>query len=124
MIAFLRGEPGADVVEGLLLDPDSSCFAHAVNLCELFYDFRRAESEDAAQRALSTLASLNVICREDMDSTFWQDIGRLKADHRISLADCFCIALARRLSAELVTSDHREFDPLVPLALCTIRFFR
>lgn len=50
--------------------------------------------------------------------------GRLKAHGRLSLADCFAIALARRTNAEVVTSDHREFDPVAAAGLCTVRFFR
>ncbi len=36
VIAFLRGEEGADAVTSLLLNED--CMAHAVNLCEIYYD--------------------------------------------------------------------------------------
>ena len=39
MIAFPRDEPGADAVEEALLDSGSQCYAHALNLCEVFYDF-------------------------------------------------------------------------------------
>lgn len=125
MIAFLRDEPGAIVVEGLLLDPANTNFAHGVNLCEVYYDFRRAESEAVAQDALDALAELGITGREDMDPLFWQDAGRIKADHRhVSLADCFCIALARRLDADMVTGEHREIDPLVPLGLCRFHFIR
>jgi PIN domain nuclease of toxin-antitoxin system len=125
LIAFLRREPGSQVVTSFLLDPATICSAHAVNLCEAYYDFRRAEGEAPAQAALATLAGLQLAFREDMDRSFWEDVGRIKADHRpIALADCFAIALARRMSAELLTSDHREFDPLVPLGLCRIRFIR
>lgn len=125
LLAFLRDEPGAAVVESLLLDAGNTCYAHAVNLCEGFYDYHRAGSEAAAQDALARLAAASVLPRADMDTAFWQQVGRLKAQHRpISIADCFCIALAQRLSGEAVTSDHREFDPLVPLGLCPIRFIR
>ena len=34
------------------------------------------------------------------------------------------IALAKQLAGEVVTSDHHEFDALVPLGLCPIRFIR
>jgi predicted nucleic acid-binding protein len=125
MIAYLRDETGADVVEGLLLDPGSTTFAHSINLCEVYYDAVRMSGEADALSALTTLANLRIIFREDMDAALWQDAGRIKAVHRrVALADCFCIALARRLSAELVTSDHHEFDSLVPLSLCQIRFIR
>lgn len=36
MIAFLKGEPGADVVENALLDANSQCMAHAINLFEVY----------------------------------------------------------------------------------------
>ena len=59
-----------------------------------------------------------------MNRRFWQRVGGLKARGRISLADCFCIVLAQELSGEVVTSDHHEFDPLVPLGIVPIRFIR
>lgn len=124
MIAFLRNEPGMNEVRLLLRDPGNTCHAHAVNLCEVYYDFIRAVDESAAQAAIQDLAWARVLLREDMDAAFWQDVARTKAPHRISLADCFCIALARRLNGELVTSDHQDFDPIVPLGLCPVRFIR
>jgi len=35
MIAFLSNEPGAEVVEGVLTEPGSSCYAHIFNLAEV-----------------------------------------------------------------------------------------
>jgi PIN domain nuclease of toxin-antitoxin system len=125
MIAFLRKETGWDLVADLLVDPANSCFAHAINLCEVFYNYHRALGEADAQAALQHLFAAGVLLRADMDPTFWQQVGRLKADHRpISIADCFCIALAQRLNGEAVTSDHREFDPIASLGLCPVRFIR
>jgi PIN domain nuclease of toxin-antitoxin system len=43
LIAFLRDEPGADVVENLFSAPET-CYAHALNLCEVCYDFFRASN--------------------------------------------------------------------------------
>lgn len=54
MIAYLRDEPGADRVEALLLDKNNLCVAHAVNVCEVFYDFIRAEGNwGASQKKFS-----------------------------------------------------------------------
>lgn len=36
MIAYLRGEPGGEVVDRLLQDPAEVCFAHVLNLCEVY----------------------------------------------------------------------------------------
>ena len=70
IIAYLRDEEGADVVESVLLG-NNACVAHAVNVCEVYYD-----------------------------------------------------CLRRGGNAELVTSDHREFDPIAAQGICPIRFIR
>lgn len=41
MVAYLNGEPGGDVVEKALLEQNSECLAHAINLCEVYYLFYR-----------------------------------------------------------------------------------
>jgi predicted nucleic acid-binding protein len=51
-------------------------------------------------------------------------VGQIKVAHRISLADSFAVALAQVEGAELVTSDHREFDPLAEAGVCKFRFIR
>ena len=45
MIAFPRNETGAATVADLLTDPQNECCAHALNLCEVFYDFARSGGE-------------------------------------------------------------------------------
>lgn len=59
-----------------------------------------------------------------MDTDFWQDVGDLKADHSVSLADCVCMALAHRLGVEVVTSDRHEMEPLASAGVCRVRFIR
>jgi PIN domain nuclease of toxin-antitoxin system len=125
MIAYLRGEPGAEIVEALLLDKSNQCLAHAVNLCEVYYDFLRAKDEASALGAIADLNSAGVIARDDMDTQFWQAAGTHKATiKKISLADCFALALANRMQAELVTSDHHEFDAVAEKGYCSVLFIR
>jgi predicted nucleic acid-binding protein len=124
MIAYLRGEAGDAVVDGVLSEPNTICYAHAVNLVEVYYDFLRASDAATANRALRRLRQVGVHTRRDMTDTFLRSIGTLKARGKISLADCFCIALAQSLGGDLYTSDHHEFDALVPLGLCSIQFIR
>ncbi len=124
MIAYLNNELGADVVEAAMIDPASQCYAHAMNLCEVFYQFYRAGGESSATGAISDLHSMNVIERADFDQTFWQDAGRLKANGGVSLADCFAIALTNRLGGALLTSDHHELDAVAAAGICSITFIR
>ncbi|HET6386716.1 MAG TPA: PIN domain-containing protein [Armatimonadota bacterium] len=124
LVAYLNGEPGASVVAGLLPDPNNLCYAHAINLCEVFYGTLRAANERAARAAITTLYTDGVIMRRDMSERFWKRVGRLKATGKISIPDCFRIVLAQRVGGEVVTSEHREFNPLGPLAIAPILFIR
>ncbi len=124
MIAYLWNEPGGSVVDSLLQDPAHDCYAHAINLCEVYYQVFRRSDEATARNAIDKLRAAGVIERSDMDEGFWRKVGSLKARGRISLADCFCLALAIELGGQVVTSDHGEFDPLVPLGLAPILFIR
>lgn len=124
MIAYLDNESGADVVEAAMLDPANQCYAHAINLCEVFYQFHRAGGERAATDAINDLHSMNVNERADFDEAFWQDAGKLKAGGGVSLADCFAIALTNRLGGALLTSDHHELDKIAAAGICNITFIR
>ncbi len=122
--AFLRGEAGKDIVRERLVDAESTCVIHAVNLCEVYYDALRAGGPAAGAEAVSKTESAGVAVREDMDTEFWQLVGQLKVSPgKIALADCFLLALAIRAGGTLVTGDH-EFDAVVPLGLCPILFIR
>src|SRR5437867_615864 len=106
LLAFLLREPGASVVDGLLAANDAVCYAHVVNLCEVYYDFVRNHDSSTAQQAIQDLLTGGVVPRDDIDTDFWQHIGDLKVKPgKLSLADCFALALASRLDANLVTSD-------------------
>lgn len=130
MIAFLRGEEGADAVTSLLLN--ENCMAHGVNLCEVYYDcLLRGDNESTARELIADLKSLDIAFREDMDEQFWQMVASYKASTRkaslhIPLADCFVLSLAEREKATIVTSDHHEFDLILEKGFCpgTVSFIR
>ena len=123
--ALLRGEEGKEVVAAHLADLNNQCLMHAVNVCEVYYDALRDGGVSAGDEAIRKTVAAGVEIRDDMDEAFWKRIGQLKVSPgRVSLADCFALALAIRTGGTLVTSDHHEFDKIVPLGLCTFSFFR
>lgn len=125
LIALIQDEPGADLVEALLGSGIDTCLVHAVNLCEAYYDFVRASDVGRADELIAGLMDTGLVVREDMDAAFWQRAGLYKANvKRVSLADCFCMALADRLDAEIVTADHHEFDTIAEQGLCRVTFIR
>lgn len=126
MIAYLRDETGADIVQDLLVDDTELCMAHAINLCEIYYKLMRYTDEDEIRSAIQDLLEAKgLVVRADLDEAFWIDVGRHKvAIGSVPLADCFVVALANRADAEVVTADHPDFDPIEEQGICRVRFIR
>jgi predicted nucleic acid-binding protein len=110
VIAYLRQEPGAEVLKAIIELPNTFLAMHVCNLGEVYYDFFREDGLTAAQTAWThTLALPLELCRE-ADDAFIQRVGIIKVEERVSFADAFALALAERLNIPLVTTDHHEFD--------------
>ena len=126
MIAYLRDETGADIVQDLLVDDTELCMAHAINMCEVYYKLVRYTDEEEVRSAIQDLLEAKgLVVREDLDEAFWLDVGRHKAAiGSAPLADCFVVALANRTDAEVVTADHPDFDPIEDQGICRVRFIR
>ena len=124
MIAFLNGEPGAEVVEDVLTEPGSICSAHIFNLAEVYYIYFRRGGRMMAEDAIQSLLDVGILVRSDNDMAYWKEAATFKGRHAIALPDAFCLALARRLGGTVVTTDHAEFDPLVPVGYCPLLFIR
>ena len=125
VIAMLKGETGGRVVDALLAETADACAIHVVNLCEVFYDLVRLMGVESARAVIAETSRTGIVIREDTDTEFWQRAGLHKAEiKRVSLADCFCMALAERLDAEIITADRHEFGPVSEQGLCRARFIR
>lgn len=126
MIAYLRGESGADVVEHALgANGGAPCIAHAINVCEVYYKFMRVSGEDEARSAINDLKNMRLDVTGILDETFWMAVGRYKATiTSLPLADCFVVALANRVDGEAMTADHPDFDPIAEQGICRVRFIR
>ncbi len=125
LIAYMRGEPGGELVLSVLLDSENTCVAHALNLCEVYYEFHRTLGEADADRILEELRTVGIHRREDISHSFCRLVSSLKSEfRRVSLADCFALALASDLGAKLVSSDHHELDVLAATGRFEIVFIR
>lgn len=113
LIALIRNEDGASIVHQALAADENICFVHALNLCEVYYDCLRCYGAVQADNLVDRLAEAGLSICSDMDVMLWKHAGHLKARGRISLADCFAIALTERENAVLLTSDRHEFEPLL-----------
>jgi predicted nucleic acid-binding protein len=112
VIAYLRQEPGAEVLKELIEHPSTFLAMHVCNLGEVYYDFFRDDGIGAAQTAWANTLALPLELRRDADDMFVQRVGVIKVTERVSFADAFALALSERLNLPLVTTDHHEFDPI------------
>ena len=125
VIAFLEGEPGAEVVEELLQQQEGIRLLHTINALEVFYHTCRVAGEARARQLKTLFQRLGLTLESALPVALWEAAGSLKATWgRISLADCVALALAIEMGATLVTSDHHEFDRIAQAGICPIRFIR
>lgn len=126
VIALLQAEEGASIVVDLLqAEEDQRCLVHAINVCEIYYDVFRRDGEEIADGVKEILEGYGFELIEEVPPALWKAAGKIKgAWKRVSLADCFALALTMAESGTLVTSDHHELDPLAQAKVCPIHFIR
>lgn len=124
--ACRSGQAGAGraVVRQLLRAHAGGCCIHAVNLLEIHPGFERDKGAAYAERMLQLIDRAGVQTRNDLDQAFLKDASHVKAAHKMSLADTFGIALARRLNVPLVSTDYHELDAVDAAGVCQVLFIR
>ena len=100
ILAFLQGEPGADLVEERLL---AAARCAAVNWSEVAQKVRAAGRDWDLARALllSYAVVVEPVTQEDGE---WA-AARWRPGEGLALADRLCLALGERLSMVTVTAD-------------------
>jgi predicted nucleic acid-binding protein len=117
LIAAITDEEGSDVLAdkfaAAIADGEATTILmHKLNLLEVYYDIYRRSGEDAAKSLLEEMKGNPVTIVSEIGDELFSEAGRLKATYSVSLADTFALALAKTSGAQLITSDHHEFDVL------------
>lgn len=113
VIAFLRAEPAAAVVQPVLEFGDAALTA--VGIAEVVDHLVRIIGVDEEQAVLD-VAQLGLLEGHPVDVELGLAAGRLRAKHyhrtrcAVSMADCIAATVARRLERQLVTSDPHLLD--------------
>jgi predicted nucleic acid-binding protein len=112
VLTLIEDEPGADRVEAALR-LESTLVPWPV-LLETHYILLRDEGQAEADRCIALLKQLGVTIIWGMDEATMLTAARIKAQHRVSLADALIAAFAVRAGAVLVHKDP-EFESLAGL---------
>ena len=113
LIAFLNGEDGAEKVERLIEQAQAGeieIFIASVNLYEVYYDSVRRSSANKAEEVLNDLYEMPVTVVETIDRAIMRPASHFKTAFKLSLADSIALGLAKQLGAQVVSTDHHEFD--------------
>ncbi|NUO79698.1 PIN domain-containing protein [candidate division KSB1 bacterium] len=112
-IVYFNNEPGAEKAEQLIEGAKlgvNELYAMSVNLYEVYYDALRSGSPEKAEEVLLDLYTMPLSIVETVDRPLMRDAGYFKTHFKMSLADSLALALARKVNAKVVTTDHHEFD--------------
>ena len=107
ILAWIQNEPGAQVVENLLLSAQEGkvcLIVSELNLGEVYYNCIRRAGTTRASDIIAQFALLPV----EFVPVDWDVIrkaSQVKADIPIAYADCFAIATALLRKATIVTGD-------------------
>lgn len=119
LLAFLRDEPGADLVESRL----SNAAISVMNLAEVVTHYaRRGNGRDIIEEAIT---ETGVLCLP-ADSDLAYEAGLLSPltiSAGLSLGDRFCLALAKRLKCEVLTAD-RAWSSIADRIGVSVRLIR
>jgi len=107
LIAYLRDEPAAARIEGILVDALKGkirLLVSLINLGEMLYIVERRGGVAKAQNTLALIRQLPLeILPADERSVF--TAAHIKANHALSYADAFAVAAAIRKEAVILTGD-------------------
>ena len=116
-MAYFENEPGAERVEQILQDVrdgKARAFISIINLGEVIYNTERRHGLNKAQDTLALIQEMPVeVLPADNQTVF--AAAHIKANHPVSYADAFVIAIAQKLEGIVMTGDP-EFQDVTELA--------
>ncbi|MDP2950396.1 MAG: type II toxin-antitoxin system VapC family toxin, partial [Chloroflexota bacterium] len=107
LLAHFLGEAAGSHVRDILREANKGnirLILNTANLAEIAYRLERTWGEDRMTEVLALIDSYPIEL-VDIDRELALAAAHLKAQHRVSLADCFAAALAQRLDAAVLTGD-------------------
>lgn len=110
VLAYFGDEGPAEAIANLISDAHESripMYMSVVNAGEAWYILAREVSEADADEAMAEVTGLGIQL-VDVGWPLTRVAATLKANHKMSYADCYAAALAKERKCELVTGD-KEF---------------
>ena len=113
LIAYLEKEPGYEKVRDIFtaaVEKDRNLLMSAVNWGEVYYIVAREYDCHKADEIALMIQGLPIDI-VPVDQELAKEAAMFKAGYKMSYADCFAAALAKKKKAELITGD-KEFKAI------------
>lgn len=107
IFAYTKLEEGAGIVEDILVSAKKNkcnLFMSFISLMEVYYISWQEKGEDVAKELVVLVKSLPIEIVESSERLILS-AARIKANHRLSVADSIIAATAMEKSAELIHKD-------------------
>jgi ribonuclease VapC len=108
VLCFLEDEPGSHLIAEIIMQPKALLYMSVVNLGEVYYIITRRRSRLQAEKVKQAILDTESITLVNIDLKRALLAAAIKAEKKISYADCFTIALAKEKNATIITGD-QEF---------------
>ena len=115
LLAFFYRENGYDIVKSVLEQADAGdveIHINKLNLYEVYYDIIRSKDLQQAEDCYAIVLKLPIKIIDGISDPVFREAGRLKIKYKMSIADSIALGETSVLGASILTSDHREFDPV------------
>jgi predicted nucleic acid-binding protein len=127
LIASLANEDGADNVRKIIqdaIDGNATVKMNQINLLEVYYDVCKAYGQDEANKTLKTIRKFPIEIVVGLTEDVFKEAGRIKSTYKIPLGDSIALAECIIGKGILVTSDHKDFEPIEKIEDIKITWFR
>jgi len=119
LLAFLQGEIGAPLVRDVLEYGQTDkglLFLSVINLSECLYIVERNRGREAARKVMEAIQECPIRI-EPATERHALVAARIKASHRLSLADAYAVALTLEKTATVVTGDpeFKALEGIIPV---------
>jgi len=115
ILTVLKAEKGAEKVLDLYekaKNNEITLTIKKINLLEVYYKLKKFYVHEKASSKLSQIIQHPIRVCNEMNDQHFEQAARLKSTYSMSLADAIAVSESIVSNATLITTDHKEIEPI------------
>jgi len=126
ILAVANEEQGSETITHLwskAIENEIKLSIHRINLLEVYYTIIKQNKRKKAEILLQIILESPIIVIDELQRIFLT-AAELKSRFKISLADAVAVSTTMLFDGKLITSDHKELEPLEEAGFDHFLWFR